>query len=98
MIGPMDLEVRDLQTETFSNAKGWTVVRVTHVPTSLAVERTRSDALRSAVRAQQECMTELDRLLSGELPQQDDRGDEPVTRAEFEALAARVARLESRLA
>jgi hypothetical protein len=50
---------REFKTETFSNARGWTAVRVTHIPTGECAERARSDGLRSAVQAQRECMDEL---------------------------------------
>jgi len=55
----------DLRTETFTNARGWTVVRVTHVPTAMVAERKRSAALASPVQAQRECIDELRRALAG---------------------------------
>jgi len=103
----------DLHTETFTNARGWTAVRVTHLPTSTVAERSRSDALRSAVQAQRECMEEIRRALTRDPgdPTRDpgdeaaapkdavagNGGPERVTRAEFDALLARVARLEQEI-
>jgi hypothetical protein len=109
----MDLDESDLQTESFSNARGWTAVRVTHVPTTTVAERSRTDSLRSAVQAQRECIDEIRRVLSGGAP------DGPaaaaasagsaaaagsagsaagvVSREEFERLAERVARLEQEI-
>lgn len=98
------LDHADLHTETFSNSRGWTAVRVTHTPSSITVERSRGGAVQSAVQAQRECIEELGRLLAGGSGS-DDEGvaaiqPEPsgrsVSRSEFEALAARVAALERR--
>ena len=98
----VDLDSADLQTETFTNARGWTVIRVTHLPTSLSVERTRGEGLESPVQAQTECVKELRRRLdglvaAGPAPQPSSDEAAPVTRAEFEDLLARVAQLERRL-
>ena|SRR5258708_28864526 len=88
----MELDDRDLETETFSNRDGWTAVRVTHHPTSTVAERLRTETLRSAVQAQRECIEEIHRRV------EDGDGrpieEEPVSREEFRALEARVARLE----
>ena len=81
---------------------------MTHLPSATVAERHRSEALRSAVQAQRECIAELELRLSGEAPPAvapevpgDDGGPataEPaVTRAEFAALEERIARLERRL-
>jgi hypothetical protein len=87
----MELDDRELETETFSNRDGWTAVRVTHHPTSTVAERLRTETLRSAVQAQRECIEEIHRRVrEGGGPVE----DEPVSRAEFRALEARVARLE----
>lgn len=96
------MDAGDVHTETFTNSQGWTLVRVTHVPTGRSVERARDAALQSPVQAQTECLEELRRVLGDD----DDRhgggeGGEPaevVSRAEFEALAARVVALEEALA
>ena len=92
------IESADLQTETFTNSQGWTLIRVTHVPTGMTAERERSTTLESSVQAQAQCIEEL-RGRVGETPAASAREERPptVTRAEFEALAARVADLESRL-
>jgi hypothetical protein len=101
----------DLRTETVSNPRGWAVVRVIHVPTGTTAERVRSDSLKSAVEAQRECIAEINALLaigtpapgsaSGDsqtLPNPlSDEAEAPVTRAEFDALVARVRRLEKTL-
>ena len=103
----MPLDDHDLQTESFSNAKGWSAVRVTHLPSATVAERHRTEALRSAVQAQRECIAELEMRLAGEAPPApepevpgDDAGPAPVapavSRAEFAALEERVARLERR--
>jgi len=97
----------DLQTESFSNARGWSAVRVTHLPSATVAERHRSEALRSAVQAQRECIDELELRLSGGAPpaaEPDVPGEEggpatvapAVSRAEFAALEERIARLERR--
>jgi hypothetical protein len=95
----------DLYTDTFSNARGWTAVRVTHKPSGLVAERQRSAVLKSAVEAQRECIAEIKgQLAVGQPPQATvadppaapDRSDAPVTRSEFEALVDRVSRLERR--
>lgn len=101
----MELDSADLNTETFTNARGWTVIRVTHLPTSLSVERTRGDGLESPVQAQTECVAELRRLVEGHeggpaRPSKNGTAkndDPPVTRAEFDELVARVAKLEQLL-
>jgi len=96
----VDLDQADLDTETFSNSRGWTAVRVTHRPSSIRVERSRSRELPSAVQAQKECIEEIERILSrdgAEEPEVDApaQGHEHhVSREEFEALVARVAALE----
>ena len=103
----------DLHTETFSNARGWTVVRVTHLPTALVAERTRSQSLRSPVQAQQECIEEIRQALAeGAVPAAEveteaaavgAKGERPqpvgrfVSREDFDKLVARVTRLERRL-
>ena len=94
--GAVPLDEHDLQTESFSNAKGWSAVRVTHVPSDLVAERHRSDALRSAVQAQRECIEELERRLAAattvcEVEQPDST---PISRSEFESLERRVAAIE----
>ena len=108
--GAVPLDDHDLQTESFSNAKGWSAVRVTHVPSATVAERHRSEALRSAVQAQRECIDELEMRLSGKgeappapEPEGPGEGGGPATaapvvsRAEFAALEERIARLERRL-
>ena len=96
----MTLEHADLNTESFSNSRGWTTVRVTHTPSSIAAERSRSGELQSAVQAQKECIDEIELLLAegrAVQPAQDDSSaalEGAVSRAEFEALAARVEALE----
>jgi hypothetical protein len=94
----------DLRTETFSNARGWTAVRVTHAGSGTVAERVRSATLKSAVEAQRECVTEIrQRLADGvssvpAVAESDaEHAPSPVTRAEFDALAARVDRLERAL-
>lgn len=81
-------------------------MRVTHLPSATVAERHRSEALRSAVQAQRECIDELERRLSGEAPPAPEPGETEgaaasvsaaVSRAEFVALEARIARLERRL-
>lgn len=92
------IESADLQTETFTNSQGWTLIRVTHVPTGTVAERERSTTLESSVQAQAQCIEEL-RARVGETPSPSsaDEHPHPVSRAEFERLAARVTELESRL-
>jgi hypothetical protein len=102
----------DLRTETVSNPRGWAAVRVTHVPTGTIAERVRSDSLKSAVDAQRECIAEIKNFLATGTPAvPPSAGDEPqtspsppperpeasVTRVEFDALVARVRRLEKKL-
>ena len=84
----------DLRTDTFSNARGWTAVRVTHPASGIVAERVRSPLLTSAVEAQRECVAEVRRQLDGGLPPEP---AVPVTRAELDALEARVRRVEERL-
>ena len=95
------IDTADLHTETFTNREGWTVVRVTHLPTGDIAERERTKELASSVQAQAECIDEL-----GTRVRRDDatvlgfsrrESTEPVTRAELDALTARVATLESAL-
>jgi hypothetical protein len=98
----MRLDAADLNTETFTNSQGWTVVRVTHVPSGLAVERQRTRELQSPVQAQSECVKELEeRVGTAELaegaPSTTNDAGAPVTRAEFNALVARVSELEREL-
>lgn len=97
----MPLDDHDLQTESFSNAKGWSAVRVTHLPSATVAERHRSEALRSAVQAQRECIDELERRVSTPAeslgPGPDDVSASTVSRAELAALERRVATLERRL-
>jgi hypothetical protein len=100
-------DASDLRTETFSNARGWIAVRVTHRPSSIVVERSRTNALRSAVQAQRECIEEIKLLLDrGESrpdhdptpsPEPPAPTKAPITRSEFDRLAERVANLERRL-
>jgi hypothetical protein len=105
-------EDNDLRTETVSNPRGWAAVRVTHIPTGTIAERVRSDSLKSAVEAQRECIAEIkDHLVSKSPaapgsacadPQSSpkplsDPAEAPVTRVEFDALVARVRRLEETL-
>jgi hypothetical protein len=102
----------DLRTEAVSNARGWAAVRVTHVPTGTTAERVRSDSLKSAVEAQRECIAEIKDLLAAGTPAgpdsarsdpqashslPSDRAEGPVTRVEFDALVARVRRVEKTL-
>lgn len=92
------IESADLQTETFTNSQGWTLIRVTHVPTGTVAERERSTTLESSVQAQALCIEELrERVGKTAPPSSAEEGPLPVSRAEFDALAARVAELESRL-
>jgi len=97
----LSLEPSDLHTETFSNARGWMAVRVTHRPSALVAERSRTNALRSAVQAQRECVDELRELLADggvvEPPGSERPAPMYVGRAEFERLSSRVAALEERL-
>lgn len=100
----MTLDQGELHTETFSNSRGWTTIRVTHVPSSTSVERSRTGDLQSAVQAQRECIEEIERRLApgaGREPATPGpaEGDErAVTREEFDALVARVAALERGIA
>ena len=100
----------DVDTETITSPRGWAAVRVTHRPTGMVAERERSQSLRSAVQAQQECVEELrQRLANGPAatnvtePGTGVGGPVPdvrpvaVSRAEFDALAARVTEVEERL-
>jgi len=97
----MNLDHADLHTESFSNSRGWTTVRVTHTPSSVWVERSRTPELQSAVQAQKECIEEIERILTQDLPgepvEHAVEQSQEVTRAEFEALVARVAALERRM-
>lgn len=97
----MNLEHADLHTETFSNSTGWTTVRVTHTPSSVWVERSRTPELQSAVQAQKECIDEIERILAQDVPGEPEETAaeqrQELTRAEFEALVARVAALERRM-
>ena len=93
------LDPTDLKTETLTNARGWAVVRVTHLPTSLVAERTRSPELDSPVQAQRECVEELNGRVGAAAPTaKSERAAGPVSREEFDALTARVAELERQLA
>jgi hypothetical protein len=97
----MNVEHADLHTESFSNSRGWTIVRVTHTPSSVSVERSRTPELQSAVEAQKECIEEIERILAQDLPREPAESaaeqSQEVTRAEFEALLMRVAALERRM-
>ena len=97
----MALDPADLNTETFTNSKGWTLVRVTHVPTGVSAERERTRDRDSPVGAQAECIEELKAALAnreGVTPQAGSDSEQlPVTRAEFAALEARVRELERRV-
>lgn len=96
----MTLDQGELHTETFSNSRGWTTVRVTHVASSTWVERSRTGNLQSAVQAQRECIEEIERRLAPNAvrepatPGSAEEEERAVTREEFDALAARVAALE----
>jgi hypothetical protein len=101
------LQQADLRTETFSNSRGWTTVRVTHTPSSIWVERSRSAEVHSAVQAQKECIDEISRLLAGdgataevgsevEAGHRDPPRGRGVARWEFDALVQRVSALERR--
>jgi hypothetical protein len=103
------IDPADLKTETLTNARGWAVVRVTHLPTSLVAERTRSAELDSPVQAQRECIDELVGRMGAAGVGSAGRGGNAragvaarrvgtVTREEFDALVARVAELERRVA
>jgi hypothetical protein len=97
------LDPADLKTETLTNARGWAVVRVTHLPTSIVAERARSAELDSPVQAQRECLDEL----IGRVEEAGAAGASTtaaaaraagsVSRAEFDALVAKVAELERRI-
>ena len=102
------LDTSDFHTETFTNSQGWTVVRVTHAPSGERAERERSKQLASSVQAQSECIAELrDRLgpqrdadviaLTPDRPAHRSQSGTDVSRAEFDALARRVAALEEQL-
>ena len=102
------IDPADLKTETLTNARGWAVVRVTHLPTSLVAERTRSPELDSPVQAQRECVDELVSRVGAAGVAEAGRGRSgrggvaarrvgSVSRVEFDALVARVAELERRL-
>lgn len=97
------LESADLHTETFTNSQGWKVVRVTHIPTGTIAERERTKELASSVPAQTECIAELRHRVHGTSgagadviapPTSVPSPALPVSRAEFDALVARVAALE----
>jgi hypothetical protein len=90
---------REFHTETFSNARGWTAVRVTHVPTGAAAERARTDGLRSAVQAQRECIEELRAVLSAGVVTltRDRRHPEGEDATDFELLLREIADLRRRL-
>ena len=92
-------DAADFRTETISNPRGWAAVRVTHVPSSIVAERSRSGSLRSAVQAQRECIDELKELLGsgGGGEAMTVSADDAVSRAEFERLSARVEQLERQL-
>ena len=96
----MSLDHADLHTESFSNSRGWTTVRVTQTPSSICVERSRSGDLQSPVQAQKDCIAEIERLLAQNRPEEPEvegGADDPhaaVTRAEFEKLVTRVEALE----
>jgi hypothetical protein len=104
------IDPADLKTETLTNARAWAVVRVTHLPTSLVAERTRSPELDSPVQAQKECVDELVGRVGAAGVAESERGGAArragvaarrvgtVGRDEFDALLARVAELERRLA
>jgi hypothetical protein len=97
----------DLHTETFSNSQGWMAVRVTHIPTAVFADRSRSDDLKSPVQAQRECIDEIKRVLASsessrppitsEPSSPSSHDPSPVSRTEFESLSARVARLERQI-
>jgi isopentenyl diphosphate isomerase/L-lactate dehydrogenase-like FMN-dependent dehydrogenase len=94
------LDPTDLKTETLTNARGGAVVRVTHLPTSLVAERARSAELDSPVQAQRECVDELVGRVEAagaagaSTTAAEARSAGVVSRAEFDALVARVAELE----
>ncbi|MDQ3640798.1 MAG: hypothetical protein M3450_04825 [Actinomycetota bacterium] len=54
----MNADQADFHTDSFSNSRGWTTVRVTHTPPAIWAERSRGAELQSAVRAQKECIEE----------------------------------------
>ena len=99
----------DLQTETFSNSRGWMTVRVTHGPSAIVVERSKTDALRSAVQAQRECIEEIRKLVAGRRwPERGEDAPAPPaapartrpstdSSSELAQLASRVAQLEERI-
>lgn len=96
----MNADQADFQTESFSNSRGWTTVRVTHTPSAIWAERSRGAELQSAVRAQKECIEEIERILAQDRPVGPSMDgpvevhEREVTRAEFDALLARVTALE----
>lgn len=92
----MALDDADLHTDTFTNAKGWSAVRVTHGPTGTTAERERTDKLKSAVQAQRECISEIEDRMASAPGSAEVNPEVPVTRTEFEALVERVTRLEQR--
>jgi hypothetical protein len=108
-MGRVEQLERDVRTETLSNSRGWTVVRVTHQPTGMTAERARTESLRSAVQAQRECIDELRGRLGQRPPPSrgtapalpTDRaaraGSGPASQAALDALVARVAQVEERL-
>lgn len=92
------MDAGDVRTETMTNSQGWTLVRVTHVPTGHSVERPRDDRLQSPVQAQTECLEELRGIVASGDPSPGTHDEGPVadvvSRREFEALADRVTALE----
>ena len=67
---------------------------MTHGRTGTVAERVRSASLKSAVEAQRECIAEIKQILGTVTGSQAEPPEAPVTRAEFDALAARVRQLE----
>src|SRR5690349_40640 len=87
----------ELHTDTFTNSQGWTVVRVTHLPTGERAERGRTEQLAPSVQAQTECIAELrDRVGHRDHVRAAPPTDTTVSRAEFDALVARVNALDAR--